>query len=70
MAIDAICTFAGDGNGEVTGEVKKTSNFKHFEGTTSMKTIMHRLINVVINPANLYFVQVHLFNAHEDSETE
>merc|ERR1712107_336549 len=33
VAIDAICTFAGDGNGEVTGEV-------------------------------------HLFNAHEDSETE
>ena len=23
VAIDAICTFAGDGNGEVTGEVQK-----------------------------------------------
>merc|ERR1711962_1753822 len=33
VSTDAICTFAGDGNGEVTGEV-------------------------------------HLFNAHEDSETE
>ena len=55
VAIDAICTFAGDGNSEVTGEVKKASNFKHFEGISTMKTIMHRLIYVAINSCNLHF---------------